>query len=410
METKNFPPPNYSKPKKKLICENSKISKKPINSRLSNYGKFYADKSFLITVETFFLSPLINAKKLKNPILISYSSYLADIIRSIKKHVPIILIIKGSKGRLFALQNMIPYVSSNKLLAHISSFSDDLSNKKEYLNIKSEARHILKKTNPSCLISFNDSQFPERILIHEAKEMGIITINVQHGLYGKKEIITGLKDGFFADNLFVWGNTFKELYDLKRSNVYVFGYPYRVTKSVIATPINTVYLFDQGIMFNTNQKNLFKHRSKKIKEIAKICKKLNLNFICRVYRKDHKPIMEKQHPHIKFESIDSPLEKTIKKGDIFLSFDSTALLQASISGKLGVQLLDLYPVVTHNMEQLGSCDKTLTTTKELEHFLQKIIGKDPKHFKRKINEKYVKIPKNLRTDFLNLLKEVGVNL
>ena len=110
---------------------------------------------------------------------------------------------------------------------------------------------------------------------------------------------------------------------------------------------------------------------------------------------------------MRFSPRNETLERSSAQGYIFISFNSTTLVEIALRGKLCIQLRN-YPLPTDNFEDLGICPRSFGSTEEVEGYLRE-IGEtgDLKQFYKPVNSEYIEIPQpNPGTAFLKLIREI----
>lgn len=257
------------------------------------------------------------------------------------------------------------------------------------------------------LIVLNDDALPiHRGIVLVARELGIPTVEIQHGIYVGKYVTTGRE----VDYLFVFGKHFKDFYiknNIKNSEqVMVLGYPYHIEKCYNdpnKTKNLVIYL---GQNYEEYNKDLITIKVETVKTIQKICNKLNFDFVYRPHPSDNLKLLKSKLKNINFTPIGETLQKSFEKGDIFISFDSTTLVEATLNSKVAIQLKN-YDFPTDNFERIGACSKSVETCKELEEYLKKIKNGKLSSFFRPVKESYMEIPfPNPETRFLELIKKI----
>ena len=127
----------------------------------------------------------------------------------------------------------------------------------------------------------------------------------------------------------------------------------------------------------------------------------------------HSPqvLLDKVLPHIECNPLDQTMENAINDGDIFISFNSTALIEAALQGKKCFQLMNL-PVESDHFEELGIC-KTFLDLNELNVYFTNLFKSDKNKILGKgnsINDKYIKTFKcGPGKRFANLIQEIESN-
>jgi hypothetical protein len=133
---------------------------------------------------------------------------------------------------------------------------------------------------------------------------------------------------------------------------------------------------------------------------------LGLKFIYRPHPGDDRNLLKSKRPEVKFVSGSEKLEDSFRKGDIFIAFNSTSLIEAAIRSKICLQLMN-YPLQSDNFENLGIVTKSFENIKDLEQYLV-IISRSKKlgDFQTKFNNKYVNIHTNPGNRFLEILGDL----
>lgn len=271
-----------------------------------------------------------------------------------------------------------------------------------------ELLETLELWDPSLILVDNDALPDKRALIYVANELGIPTVEIQHGVYQSDYLPTGR----YVDYVFVWGKFFKRLY-LKskiksKSQIKILGYPYDIkndikkrNKRINDRPL--VYYLGQN--FECYNRDLIRYKIKTLKELDEIFDELGFNFYYKPHPSDEMEIITKNLPHLKISSLD--LFETFKEGDIFISFNSTALVEASIYNKITFQLIN-YPIPTENYEEIGACYKSCGSVDEIYKYLtEKCNFNEIEDFT--VSRDYIEIPEpNPGKRFLELISELDL--
>lgn len=270
----------------------------------------------------------------------------------------------------------------------------------------SKIRKIIKQLSPTAIVFSGDSSLQDRAIILAAKEESVPTINLQEGIYQSQVPII---HGRAADYVFVWGRFFKSLY-LKQKirssrTIKILGYPHKL-KPLPTNPKEprlTIYYLGQN--FEIYDKKLLEPKLETIKELNKICKDFDIDFIYRPHPRDPKSLLENSLPNVEF-AVNETLNDSFKRGDVFVSFNSTTLIEAALHNKLGIQLKN-YPLPTDDFEKMGVC-KSFNNVEELKPYLKVIAeSKDLEKFGKGVDQEYIKIPDpDPSTRFLELIDEV----
>lgn len=378
------------------------------SSKYQNIFRFF-DK-ILLKIVSFF------EDKNKERILFVRSN--TSVVFGARKQYSLKFIAWGKLDRWFAIRHLMGYIDTSDLVKHVFYYLKDRKIEHLYMLLK-EAEAKLKAIKPNYIVLSNDSLPIERAIILVGKKIGIITMEIQHGIYVQpsldlvtgKELNSPLYNGQAADNILVWGQYFKDLYikqgTRKPEDIYVLGYrfPVRRTKKPEKSEkrYTVCYLAQDYEAYN---KEFLPIKLETIERLYKACKRLNLKFICRPHPDDDRKMLLEKLPHIVFTPENETLGQTFQKSNILIGFDSTALIEAAMNSKICLQLMS-YPIKTDNFEELGVCNKTIKNFEEMEDYLEKIV-KSPRlqGFETKFNDYYIRAGHNLNERFLEILQDI----
>ncbi len=358
--------------------------------------------------DKFFLNIYLKSRKHNRKSILFQSSRSYSIMLEAKKHYNVALITEGKKDRLFALRNFLGYMGTNDLDEYISAYLQEMNAKFLYAFLK-KVENKLRVLKPDYIV-LRDDCFPiTRAISLVSKKLGITTIVIQDGVYDSH---APLFSGKAADYIFVWGDYVKDLYVKqnvrKPEEVYVLGYPYFIEKNNIAEskPPVVCYL---GQDFERYDKNLLQIKLETIKRLCEVCGQLGLRFLYRPHPSDNRKLLEENLPGIIFSAPKEKLNQTIARADIFISFNSTALIEATIRQKITLQLLN-YPIVADNFEELGACSKSFKNIIELEIHLKSMAeSQNLNDFKIEFNNYCMETRGNLNQNFLEIIKKIEKN-
>lgn len=283
------------------------------------------------------------------------------------------------------------------------------NNENQLNNCLNELKKTLKDLNPNIIILNSDAVPTGRAITLVADDLDIPTVEIQHGIYQSTSTIS---TGKYANYVFVWGKYFKDLY-LKnkvrsKEEVKILGYPYELKKGKYVNSKGKkktiIYL---GQNFESYNQKLINTKIKTITKLHKLCNGLGFKFEYRSHPGDNLKLLKSKLPYVKFTSSNETLENTIKKGDIFISFNSTSLIESALYSKLSIQLKN-YDLPSDNFEKLGICPKSCDTIEELKIYLKDISkSNDISKFHVPVNEEYIKIPEpDPGTRFLELVEDI----
>jgi len=329
------------------------------------------------------------------------------IVSEVKKRYPTGLIVKGIEDRLFSLRNFIGYLSLTDLFQLVYYYLAEGKIQYLYQLIK-KVEDRLRAVNPDYIVLWNDALPLERAIILASKKLGITTLEIQHGIYHSSSPLT---TGKAADYVLVWGQYFKDMYinqGIKKPEaLYILGYPYLIKRSNLSyrTKGNYVVCYFGGD-FERYNRDLLAIKFETLRNLNKLCQKLNLNFIYRPHPSDDKRMLKKELPEVNFTPKYEKLNDTIQKGDIFISFNSTALIEAAIRSKISLQLLN-YPLKTDNFEKLGIINKSFFEIRQLAEYLE-FLSELPNLTQAKLefNTNYIETKYHPGKRFLEILEDI----
>lgn len=381
---------------------------------VQKYNKYklavdFLDKLYNGLIYKLFVRRNENGKKILFNCGIKYPS----ICLKANKHCKVEIIANGKLDRLFAIKNSIGYINItdlNQLIYNYFIQRDD-----NYLyELLGRIEKRIKLINPDYIVLSNDFLPIERAIVLVSKKIGIPTIIIQHGIFQSVSLFI---DGKVADYILAWGQYFKDLYVTKSfrdpKDVYILGYPYLIKqdkkkqdekKDIRGKSCYIVYYL--GSNFEKYNKNLLNIKLETIREIHRICVNLGMNFIYRCHPGDDREILKNKLPEVFFASPKEKLRETFDRGDVFVSFNSTSLIEAAMRKKVCLQLRN-YSLETDNFEEIGVCSKSFKTIKELENYLAKIANSpNLDDFKVKFNNNYVETSYDPGERFLEILDEI----
>lgn len=336
--------------------------------------------------------------------IIFQSPKYSSIIQGVKKQYDVGLIAIGKIDRLFAIKHFMFYFSILDLYQFVYGYLTD--GEKHHLNNLLEKIEVkLKTVKPDYVVLTNDSLPIERSIVLVCKKLDITTIVIQHGYYPSK---FSLGDGLVADYILVWGQYFKDMYidqGARESNeIYVLGYPYQIEAKVNEGINDSYVVYYLGQCFEKLNASNLEIKLFTLNRLNEICMKQGMKFYYRPHPGDDRGMLQRNLSHINFSPKKETLIDTFNKGDIFVSFSSTSLIEASMRNKICIQLRN-YSFPSDNYETLGVCSKSVCNIDDLEEYLQ-IIAINNDFIKPQFNYNYIDITKNPSKCFLDILNEI----
>src|SRR3989344_2365300 len=364
----------------------------------------FLDKIFskLYSKKNLFLSFQKNKKK----ILFRPFKYY-NIILGAKKYHQVGLINHGNWDRFFAVKNFMGYIVTSDLDQYVLGYFKKKDIKYLYRLIE-EVENKLRIAKPDYIVLWSDVLPIERAIVLASKKLGIITLEIQHGI---DDSFWPIESGKFVDYVLVWGKYFTDLYQKqnvrKSEDIYVLGYPYLIEKNQDIEKKDKNYIvYYLGTNLEFYNEEFLNVKLEAIKKINEICNKLGMKFFYRSHPGENRELLERNLIDIAFTDKKEGLQEAFKKADIFISFQSTSLVEATMSSKVSLQLMN-YPLKSDNFETLGACSKSLQTIEELEDYLSKIArAQTLDALKTKLNNDYIETRYNPIERFLEIIKEI----
>lgn len=289
---------------------------------------------------------------------------------------------------LFSVNKKIPFIYTSDVAKCIYNYY--VRGDVEYIY---DGIYVCKKTlnaiQPDCVIFPQDSLPLERMIISACKEMGIPTINIQDGIY---QLGSSPLHGKAADYIFVWGDLFKKYYIDNNINnadrIFVIGYPYDRQIPSMKKPnggkIKAYYLGQNIEHYNPD---LLNHKLKTLNSLNNVLKKLDVQFIYRPHPGDDIRLFENLDDNLIISHKSETLRDCFDSGDIFISYNSTSLVEASMLSKTTIQLLDYPHLQSDNFEKLGICNKTVSSVNGVENYIKYLS--DSTNEKLSFNRNYI---------------------
>lgn len=338
---------------------------------------------------------------------LSISEKYLPVILGAKNNHRIRVLTWGIRDRLFVVKNLLIPERFPNISQLMCSYLE--KNEVRYLHMLIDVVvKELKRINPDYIVLWGDALPIERAIVLAAKILGITTLEIQHGIYKSS---ANFETGRVADYLLVWGEFYKDLYVEKvvrnPDEVLVLGYPFLIEKDKEIKKKNSQYAVCYfGEDYETYNNDLLGIEVKAVKKIAEICSKAGLLFIYRPHPKQKVDILQKRMPEIVFVPQKEKMKYTFKRAQVYISFSSTALIEATMQGKITLQLTD-FPIRLDNFENLGICSKSFKTIDELRYYLVKIANsRDLSAPKSQFNNHYIETRYQPGKRFLEIIEEI----
>jgi hypothetical protein len=330
-----------------------------------------------------------------------------------RRYIKPVGVVTGRKDRIEFFRYGIPYIPANEwqIKLYKAYFESNIAQKMKIIETTLDSiKATMVYFKPKCIILWNDSLFIERAIIYAAKELNIPTITIQHGIFQRISPVNAF-DGWYSDYFIVWGKFFKDMYiknEIKKENeIFILGYPFELFTSKLnetimpsSTKLKICFL---GQPFENYNADMITYKIKAIENIYKVCQKLGMPFIYRPHPGEEHLLIKKYLPYIRITPKKEKLEETFKNNSIFLSINSTALIEAVIRGKVGVQIY-IPEIPSDNFDKIGICYTIENNIAQIEELLTEIkLGKKKPY---KLNPNYIELCDNIGEKFWGILSTI----
>lgn len=258
------------------------------------------------------------------------------------------LVIGSWKDWLYCLWHRIPFRLG---LPVIKSALDCYDFNK--LTLTNEAQEILKcgtNAKPKFVILYNDSLPVERIYCLLAKSLGMHSICIQHGVF-QSNSPSRVYDGGVADLMLAFDkHQYKLMADggIPDEKLGIVGFYSDIEYCDNLHDDLTRRVCILGQPWGVNYPEIEEHYIALLENLNAILNKSGFNFVFKPH-----PIERSAHYLGKYGVVElANLKECLTRYDVFISFTSTALIEASLAGRVAIQIFD--PVfMTDKFSDLG---------------------------------------------------------
>lgn len=251
-----------------------------------------------------------------------------------------VLVYGGNSDFLFCLKNGIYFNHHFDILSSVIKAYTNDSNGCEVQKCIEKLTHSLKKIGAQYLVVSNDSLPLERIFIRSSRSAGLASACIQHGLFQSSNIHT-VNDGYFADYMLVFDRHHLNLLVSKgvaENKIKILGYHSNIFTSDFSVHANghskKICIISQPWPGNDEKQGA------RFGELMDLIVLLLTESGLTYSIKPHPA--EKNAPYLsKYNNLyQKDMATCLKDFDVFISFTSTALLEASLAHKVAIQILD----------------------------------------------------------------------
>lgn len=246
-----------------------------------------------------------------------------------------VMIVGSRRDWLYCLLRQIPFRPSHEVIKAALDWSDGRRFSIQKLQGILYCGHV---TGRQYLILNNDSLPVERIFCLLAKQLEIITVCIQHGVFTSNSP-SRVIDGGVADLTLTYDKHQLKLMQsagVPENKLSILGFPANITRieRLRFKQDRTVCILGQpwGAYYPDIEKTY--HRL--LSELVALLNSIGTRFVF----KPHPNELGQQYI-AQFGGVErGSLSECFKKYDVFISFTSTALLEASLAGRVAIQIFD----------------------------------------------------------------------
>ena len=265
---------------------------------------------------------------------------------------------------------------------------------------------ILGSSAPRAVVLKNDSLFLERAVIAAARSAGIPTVTIQHGLF-MAAAGSHTWDGRWTDHMLVWGEHFRDLYlaegMVPEGRIHLLGYPFPVPAGVGRgrVPPRALCLLGQPWELNSEALRAEKHRV--IGELLAGAPRHGLSLDYRPHPAESREDLRAAFPSLRLTGEEEPLTETIRRRDLFLSWTSTALIEAALQGRSAVQIgSEVIPM--DDFGAVGACHSIPGDREGIARFLEGVERGE--YAPRPVSDRYLRRDHDVAETFSAILGKI----
>ena len=265
-----------------------------------------------------------------------------------------------------------------------------------------EVEKYIKENNIRLVVLGNDKLFIEKLLQYAAKQAGIETVIIQHGIYNIDSFKV-LDTSNTADHFLTWSKYVKETYQSYFENlnndVRVIGYPLEIRKLKQPEKPCVLFLGNQYSNFNKDEGDGYLSIAK---IVHSICEEKGINFI---YRRHPSEIINEDYNDIKaFISANKNLMDDLQRATIIVGDVSSVMLEAALVDRHVIQ------IIWSERSRVGQKDPMYSFTEKTDNSYDGITTTIDKCLDReipnKIDDYYLWVNENIKKDVKNIFHEL----
>jgi hypothetical protein len=251
------------------------------------------------------------------------------------------------------------------------------------------------------LVVWNDVTVVERAMVAAARRCGVTSHVLQHGLYMSGDGDPRIVGGADADRSLVWGDHFAEFFVqsriVNRDAIAVSGYPYRIEPLRVCPIAADVCIVGQdweGISADAGEGKL-----EFIARTLAACQRAGMSASYRLHPSERAAHVTDRFPQIRIASARQTLREAFEAHPIFVSLNSTVLVEAGLVGRTAVQFRS--SAFDHDDFQVLGGAYSVTTEHELADLLAG--SKSGSVAPLPIDRRYIDVPGELGRGLLDAI-------
>lgn len=314
------------------------------------YRRSQEEKNFVSSIKSMYLKnarycgfgiahllKLLNRKPL-------YAKYIfignrfGDLIDGLPREE--VLIIGGPKQAIFCYKNGYSFTSNCHLWSLLVKGFQGKEKTIQIEKASSDLTKLYSKYKNAVVIVENDSLPLQRLHIVAARNAGLYSVCIQHGIF-QSTSPAYVVDGWFSDKMYVFDKHHRNFLiekGISAEKLFVMGYhsnPYSTKLSLKEKGRRRVCILGQPYV--RYDKNLIKFYLKVINDLAFKLDGKGIEFIFKPHPWERGEAYLGSLPNV----LDISILTALDEFDVFISFTSTALLEATIAGRMAIQLIDV---------------------------------------------------------------------
>lgn len=265
----------------------------------------------------------------------------------------------------------------------------------------------IRRSGIDALVVWNDMTAMERAMIAGARRVGVPSFVLQHGLYLTAYADARIVGGADADFSLVWSQYFSDYFSkagiVPADRIAVSGYPHRTEPADVATGAIDVCILGQD--WERIRSDLGDAKLDVTAMVIDACRALGLSYVYRPHPSERRSHVEDAIDGVVFSPAGQSLRECFETCRTFVSINSTALIEAGLAGRTGVQILA--PAFgDDDFEEIGASYSVRADPAEIKEFLRR--SRDGELSPVSVRDSYVHVPDDRVTSLLEAIDSLAL--